>query len=101
MDELCLAPAVTQAAAIRDRRISSRELLELYLQRINRLNPSINAVVTLEPEAALAAARAADDRTAAGEPVGPLHGLPTTIKDAIETAGIRSTGGATELRDHL
>jgi amidase len=89
------------AEAIRQRQISSRELLDLYLDRIDRLNPTINAVVTLDAERAVAAAARADQATASGEDLGPLHGLPTTIKDAIATEGIRSTGGSTQLRDHV
>jgi amidase len=101
MDDLGLATATTLAAAIRDRTISSRELLDLYVRRLERLNPSINAVITLDLDRAGEAAAAADEQTAAGAPLGPLHGLPITIKDAIETAGLRSTGGAAELQDHL
>ena len=98
--EIALLPARRLARMIQDREISSRELLELYLQRIDRLNPLLNAVVTLDPEGARAAAAAADERTAAGHATGPLHGLPMTVKDAIEVAGMRSTGGSTALRDH-
>ena len=94
-------PATDLAAAIRAKEIKSRELLELYLSRIDRLNGGINAVVTLASERALAEADAADARTVNGGDLPPLHGLPTTIKDAIETEGIRSTGGAVELRDHV
>jgi amidase len=93
-----------QAAAIRERRISSRELLEEYLSRIERINPALNAVVTLEPEPAREAASTADGATMTASrsgDLGPLHGLPITIKDAIETAGIRSTGGARELVGHV
>jgi amidase len=114
-DDFGLAPAVTLAAAIRERTISSRELLELYLRRLERLNPQLNAVVTLDAHRAMESAAAADaatmravagrDRLAgdggADNGLGPLHGLPITIKDAIETAGIRSTGGATELTAHV
>jgi amidase len=100
-DDFCLAPATSQAAAIRDRAISSRELLDLYLQRLDRLNPALNAVVTLDVDRAMEAAGAADAATAAGESLPPLHGLPITVKDAIETAGIRSTGGARELAAHV
>ena len=81
--------------------MSSRELLAIQLERVDRLNPVVNAVVTLDIEGAQAAAAAADERTARGADTGPLHGLPVTIKDAIETAGIPSTGGAVELRDHV
>ena len=102
MDEhMATRPAVELAAAIRAREVSSRELLELYLDRVERLNPPINAVVTLDADRARAAADAADAALARGEDVGPLHGLPVTIKDAIETEGIRSTGGAVELTDHV
>ncbi len=90
-----------QAAAIRNRELSSVELLDHYLGRIERLNPALNAVVTLAEEPARIVARAADAATAAGQSFGPLHGVPHTIKDAIETAGIRSTGGAVELTDHV
>jgi amidase len=99
-DDLCLAPATMLAAAIRQRTISSRELLERYLERIERLNPGLNAVVTLDVERAMEDARQADDGAATGD-LGPLHGLPVTVKDAIETAGIRSTGGARELSGHV
>ena len=100
-DDLLLADATHLAAAVRGREVSSRELLDGYLARIEGLNPAINAVVTLDVERARAAADAADAALARGDAVGPLHGLPITIKDAIETEGIRSTGGATELTDHV
>src|SRR5262252_5430289 len=89
-------PVITQALAtstahrledeLRARRISSRELLDAYLTRIDQLGPPINAVVTLDREGAFAAAERADDAAARGEWLGPLHGLPITIKDAIEVA---------------
>jgi amidase len=93
--------ATSLAAAIRAKELSSRELLTSFLDRIERLNGPINAVVTLDEERAFAAADAADAATARGDSLGPLHGLPTTIKDAIATEGIRSTGGAVELTDHV
>jgi amidase len=94
-------PAVQQAAAINAGKLSSRDLLEGYLDRIDRLNRDVNAVVTLDSERAREAATAADELITLGANVGPLHGLPCTIKDAIETEGIRSTGGAEELSDHV
>lgn len=100
-DDPAFWPAHRQASAIRTRELSSTELLEHYLERIGRLNPALNAVVTLVEEPARIAARAADAATVAGGPLGALHGVPHTIKDAIETAGIRSTGGAVELSDHV
>jgi amidase len=93
--------ATELAAMIKAKEVKSRELLDGFLERIDRLNGPINAVVTLDVERARAAADAADGATARGESFGPLHGLPTTIKDAIATEGIRSTGGATELTDHV
>lgn len=101
MSDVAFWPAHRQAEAIRARELSSVELLEHYLGRIERHNPAINAVVTVVEEAARDAARAADAATVAGGELGPLHGVPHTIKDAIETAGIRSTGGAVELADHV
>ena len=86
---------------LRARRLSSRELLDVYLARIEQLDPPINAVVTLDRERAYAAAARADDAAVRGDWLGPLHGLPITIKDAIEVAGVRSTGGATELADYV
>src|SRR6188472_3392584 len=99
-DTTATKSATELAAGIRDRQWSSRELLDLYLDRIERLNGPVNAVVTLDVERARASADAADAALARGDDVGPLHGLPVTIKDAIETEGIRSTGGAVELTDH-
>ncbi len=102
MDEaLATQDATTLAAAIARKEVSSRELLDLYVDRIDRLNPKLNAVVTLDVERARAAAAAADEMTSRGESVGSLHGLPITIKDAIEVEGVRSTGGAIELTDHV
>ena len=96
------APATELTHALRTKQISARELLDAYLERIERLDRgSLNAVVTLDAERARDAAQAADDALARGDDVGPLHGLPMTIKDAIATEGIRSTGGAVELADHV
>jgi amidase len=75
--------------------------LDLFLRRAERLDEAVHAVVTLDVERARAAADDADKATARGESRGPLHGLPITIKDAIATEGIRSTGGAVELADHV
>ena len=95
---LALEPAVALLAKLRARDISSRELTELYLERIDQLNPQLNAVVTLDAESALARADELDKRS---EPAGPLHGLPITIKDQFETAGVRTTCGAEAYRDYI
>ncbi|MFF9040472.1 amidase family protein [Streptomyces sp. NPDC014892] len=91
-------PAHAQLAALNRRLISSRELLELHHQRIQA--STINAVVTLDIEAARQAADASDDRRARGQSTGLIDGLPLTIKDSFETAGLRTTCGAEELRHH-
>lgn len=100
-DEIALEPATSLAARIRAGELSSRELLQMSLDRIDRINPQVNAVVTLDAERAMEDAARADEAVAAGADLGPLHGLPITIKDAIEVAGLRSTGGAVALRDHV
>lgn len=93
--------ATQQAAAIARRDLGSEELLDLFLQRIDTVDPLVNAVCTLDADRARVTARAADDAVVRGDLWGPLHGLPITVKDAICTEGIRSTGGATELRDFV
>ena len=90
-----------QASAIRAGEFGSRELLELLVGRIERVNGDLNAIVTLDLDAARDAADRADRLLADGRATGPLHGLPITVKDALQTAGIRSTGGATELRENV
>jgi amidase len=91
--DVALWPAHRLAEGIRRREFSSRELLDHYLARIERLNPPLNAVVTLDIEGARHAADAADAAVARGEEVGPLHGVPMTIKDTFDTAGVRTTCG--------
>ena len=93
--------AARLVSAIRNGETSSRELLEVFLARIERFNPSINAVVTLDADRARADADAADAATYAAGPVGPLHGLPVTVKDCLATAGIRTTCGATALAEYV
>ncbi|MFM9372844.1 amidase [Streptomyces sp. Da 82-17] len=99
---LHLAPAREQLDALRRRKISSRELLALLLDHHKRVNPDVNAVVATDAHRAFEAARSADDHLArTGEPRGPLHGLPITVKDAFETAGLRTTCGSGELAEHV
>ncbi|MGW4688768.1 amidase [Streptomyces sp. NPDC004244] len=99
---LHLAPARDQLAALRRRTTTSRDLLEQYLRHIDRTNPGLNAVITLDAEGARAAADAADRHLArTGKPLGVLHGLPVTVKDALETKGLRSTCGAPDLTGHV
>ncbi|MCA9831041.1 MAG: amidase [Dehalococcoidia bacterium] len=93
--------AVELAALIRAREISAREVMETHLGQIERVNPAVNAIVTLVAEKALAAAAAADGMTARGIETGPLHGLPIAHKDLVNTAGIRTTYGSPIYRDHV
>jgi amidase len=97
---LAFAPAVDLLAMLAAREVSARELLDLYLARIADHEPGLRAVVTVDAEGALAAAAAADEARAGGDD-RPLLGLPVTVKDCLETAGLRTTAGAKELRDHV
>jgi amidase len=93
--------ATALAAAIRTKELSAREVLQAHLDRIAEVNPGVNAIVTLVADAAQEAAARADDRIAAGEQVGPLHGLPIAHKDLVPTKGIRTTYGSPLFADNV
>lgn len=93
MDEIYCQPAASMLESLRKREFSSRELTEAHLARIERVNPAINAVVMLDADGALATAGERDAESANGQSRGPLHGLPITIKDSFETAGIVTVAG--------
>lgn len=93
MDELIFASATALAKAIRTKQVSSQEVVDAYLARIEAVNPRLNAVVQVAADAARAQARAADAALAREEVKGPLHGVPMTVKDSLDTAGVVSTGG--------
>ncbi|MGE5359112.1 MAG: amidase [Bacteroidales bacterium] len=95
------ASANAAARAIRSRQISSLELTKLLLDRIEKLNPKINAIVTVTADEALRRAAQADAALAAGKNWGPLHGVPCTIKDVFETRGVRTTSAAPFLKDYV
>ena len=97
---LGLLSATELTKKLRDREVSSRELLEHYRDRSAKHNGDLNAIVTVDEDAQTAALDA-DNRLAGDGDKPPLLGLPMTIKDAIATEGIRSTGGAVELADHV
>src|SRR5438067_7981362 len=99
--DLTFATATELAAAIRERRVSSAEVVEAHLARIARHNPALNAVVTLDEEGARRRAREADEALARGEGWGPLHGLPMTLKDGHSTVGMRTTAGHPPLADYV
>jgi amidase len=94
-------PARKQAAAVRDGRISARELLELHLARIEEVNPQVNALVSVDAERATQMARAADERQARGGPLGALHGLPFAVKDTHHLAGWRTTFGSPTMAENV
>jgi amidase len=95
------ATATTLAAAIQSREISALEALDAYLDRIAEHNPVLNAIVTMDADAARDRARAADAALARGETWGPLHGVPFTLKDAHSTAGMRTTAGCEALAENI
>ena len=100
-EEVAFWSTTRQVEAIRKGEISSRELLELLIARIEKINPDLNAIITLDLEGARRLADEADAKLKDGELMGPLHGIPVTIKDALETKGLRSTGGASELHNNI
>jgi amidase len=101
IEELFYASATTLARRIRGREISSVEVVQAHLQRIEQVNPRLNAVVQLATGQALDAARAADAALAQGQAVGPLHGVPFTVKDWIDAADLPCTGGDPRFRDRV
>jgi amidase len=97
MAELAFLSAIEIANQIREHKISSRETLDYFLARIDVLDGPINSVVTIDAVRARREADAADAALARGETRGPLHGVPMTVKDSFQTAGMLTTSGAPEL----
>jgi len=97
--ELCELSAVELAARLARKQVSAREVMSAHLAQIERINPRVNAIVTLVAEQAMASAAVADERIARDGPLGPLHGLPVAHKDLVDTAGIRTTQGSPFYRD--
>lgn len=93
--------ATNLAEAIREKRISSREVIQAHLDRIEAVNHKVNAVTVVLEEDALRAASEADKKIAAGEKVGPLHGVPMTFKENIDLVGSATTHGIVDLKDSL
>lgn len=100
-ETICWMPARAMAAAIASGRLTATAVLEAHLAQIARVNPIVNAIVTLDADGARAQARAADAAVASGTPLGPLHGLPVAVKDLEDTAGMRTTYGARAFADHV
>ena len=99
--ELCFRTATDLAHAIRTKELSALEVMAAHLAQIDRVNPIVNAIVTLDPDRALAGAKAADAAIARGDQLGPLHGLPIAHKDLVETKGIRTTMGSPIFKDNI
>ncbi len=105
MSDLCFLSALELAALIRAKTVSAQEVMRAHLRQIERVNPRVNAIVTLVAEQALDNARIADQAQALGpkrrKKMGPLHGLPVAHKDLFETAGIRTTFGSRIFKNHV
>lgn len=99
MSTIPFRSATALAALVKQKKIGAEELLDLYLTRIEKHNPRVNAVVAMDVAGARRRAKAADAALAKGEVWGPLHGVPVTIKDSFDVAGLPSTWGVPELRD--
>jgi amidase len=100
INESCFLTAIEQKQLLASRRISAVELLDAHLARVNRINTVCNAVVALDEEGARREARAIDEKLAPGGSIGPLHGLPMTIKDSFAVIGMTATCGLEALRDY-
>src|SRR5215510_11936786 len=92
--------ATQLAMAIRRKKIGSLELLDLYLERVAKYNPALNAIIATDVEGARKRARAADRALARGERCGPLHGVPMTIKESYDVVGMPTTWGIPKLKDN-
>ena len=99
--DLCYLSIAELAALMRARTVSPVEVTEAHLARIERLNPTLNAFVTVMAAEAREAARRADAEIAAGHWRGPLHGVPIGVKDIFDTAGVRTTQGSSFYRDNV
>jgi len=99
--DICFLTAVEMASLIHRGKLSAREVMAAHLKQIDRLNPKVNAIVTLVAEKATENARKADEAQAHGARLGPLHGLPVAHKDLVETAGVRTTYGSRIFKDYV
>ena len=99
--DLAYTSAVDVARLIRDKAISPVEVMESALARLEALNPTLNAVCTSTAESAMEAARAAEQAVVEGEALGPLHGVPTTIKDLTFTKGVKTMAGSHIFADRV
>src|SRR5262245_13588266 len=99
--ELCYLPATEQAALVRTRQVSPTEVTRAFLTRIERVNPTINAYCTVTADQAMAEARQVEAALGQGDALGPLAGVPVSIKDLLITKGIRTTRGSLLYADNV
>jgi len=100
--DICFLPATEMAALIRQKKVSAHEVMEAHLRQIERVNPNVNAFVTMvDGDQLLAQARTADEKLIKSGPSGPLHGLPLAVKDLHDTKGIRTTYGSPLFKQHI
>ena len=100
-DDLAFAPAIEQRRLIASKEVSPVELTELYLDRIERLDSRLNSYLTVSRDEAISSAKSAEAAVVRGEHLGPLHGVPTSIKDLELTRGIRTTSGSLIFKDRV
>jgi amidase len=101
MTDIAFAPARKLAAMIRRRKIGCAELLDHYLARVDKYNPALNAIIASDIPAARKRARAADRALSKGNVWGPFHGLPMTVKEAFDVAGLPTTWGVPEFKNSI
>ncbi len=100
-EDIAFAPVTTLSRWIQGRELTSQRLTEIYLKRLRSIGPKLECVVTLTAERAIRQAKIADNEIAAGKYRGPLHGIPWGAKDLLDTAGIKTTWGATPYKDRV
>jgi aspartyl-tRNA(Asn)/glutamyl-tRNA(Gln) amidotransferase subunit A len=100
MNDLTFSDATALAELVRTKAVSPVEIVQAHLDRIAAVNPRINAIVTVA-DGALAAAKAAEAAVLAGHDLGPLHGVPFTVKDSIDTAGVPTQRGSPIFKGRL
>ena len=101
VQEICFLSAEELVKRMRSKELSAAEVMQAHLSQIDRINPKVNAIVTLLPEQAMALARSADEAVVKGKELGCLHGLPVAHKDLVLTKGIRTTLGSPIFKDFV
>ena len=100
-ENLAFAPATELKELIASKKVSPVEITQLYLDRINTLDGQLNSYLTVTSELALESARKAEKAVIDGDELGPLHGIPISIKDLQMTKGVKTTGGSLAYKDRV